>query len=141
MKPSMADHHLRLPRLHDGFTLLEVLVALAVLSIVLVSAARWTAWALANGRHSASRVLAMHALEEALVSVSRGNASDAQAAIGSDTDGGIKWQIEASATPAAEGMSSDGLAALKRIELIVRGADGEIMHRLVTFRHVAGEDR
>ena len=138
MNPLPANRRFYLLNRH-GFTLLEVLVALAVLGIVLVSALHWTSWALANGQHNSRQMAAIQAIEEALASVTQERHNETRTNVGKDTGTGEHFQIEAAASRLSSEATSSGLTALQRIEVMVRGPDGEVLHRLITYRHDAGD--
>lgn len=117
-RPSLAE---------AGFTLLEMLVALAVLSIAAIALVRLDAFTVRStadlNTRMIAQVVAANAAADALTDPSPPTIGQSQASV---TNGGQLWTVAQEVTPTAD-------PSVLRIEIRVTGADGTPA-RLTTVR-------
>ena len=117
----------RPPAAQAGFTLLEMLVALAVLSIAALALVRLDAFTVRStadlNARMVAQIVAANAAADLLTDPSPPTIGQSQASV---TNGGQLWSVASDVTPTAD-------PSVLRIEIRVTGADGTPA-RLTTVR-------
>jgi general secretion pathway protein I len=134
--PPFRQGHDRQPGREDGFTLMEVMVAVSVVAIALMAIYRMHTQTLFMDARGRFDTLAVMLARQKLADIDTGDLSNLTGDSGNfgDDHPGYTWRFE-SETVSSDLLKQDG-PTLRRIDLTISYNDDESVFTLTTYRHL-----